>query len=237
MNNQQQTSNGVKKLSIIIPVYNEDQTVEEIVRRVSAVSISGYEKEIIVVNDGSNDGTKRILIHLKTNLDFTLLEHDENLGKGAAVKTALGRVTGDAVLIQDADLEYDPNDYRELLKAFDGRMPVYGSRNLGKAERGHYLFFWGGKLLTTLFNLLFGAHLTDINTGYKLFSADVIKSIPLESNGFEFCEEITAKVCALGYTIKEIPIHYSPRSFSEGKKIRAVDGLIALGAIIKYRFL
>jgi|SRR3989338_512607 len=226
----------MKTLSIIIPVYNEERTIGEIVRRVSNTLLSGYEKEIIVVNDGSTDGTGGILKNLKTNLDFILLEHTVNLGKGAAIKTALSRVTGDTVLIQDADLEYDPDDYQELLQAFDGHTPVYGSRNLGKSARGHFLFFLGGKLLTSIFNLLFGTHLTDINTGYKLFPVDVIKSIPLESDGFEFCEEVTAKVCTLGYAIKEIPIHYSPRDFSEGKKIRATDGLVGIWTIIKYRF-
>jgi len=228
--------NPMKRLSIIIPVYNEEKTIGETLQRVINAPLPDYEKEIIVVNDGSNDGTRQMLKNLKTNLGFVLLEHAVNLGKGSAIKTALKHVTGTAVLIQDADLEYLPDDYQELLKTFDGHSPVYGSRNLGKAERGHFLFFLGGKLLTHLFNLLFGAHLTDINTGYKLFPTDLIKSIPLESNGFEFCEEITAKVCELGYTIKEVPIHYSPRSFSAGKKIRATDGLIAAWAIIKYRF-
>ncbi|MDP3965655.1 MAG: glycosyltransferase family 2 protein [bacterium] len=227
----------MKKLSIIIPVYNEEKTIGEIVKRVSDVPLSGYEKEIIVVNDGSDDGTERLLKRLKENSGFILLEHNANLGKGAAIKTALTRVTGNLVLIQDADMEYDPNDYQELLAAVDTESPViYGSRNLGRAERGHFLYFLGGKFLTALFNILFGAHLTDINTGYKLFPADLIKSISLESNGFEFCEEITAKIYTLGYRVKEIPIHYTPRSFSEGKKISALDGLIGIWTIIKYRF-
>src|SRR3989338_1017789 len=119
----------LEKLSIIIPVYNEEKTIGEIMHRVTNAPLSGYEKEIIVVNDGSSDETGRVLKNLKTNLDFILLEHAVNLGKGAAIKTALKHVTGDVVLIQDADLEYDPNDYRELLKAFDGHTPVYGSRN------------------------------------------------------------------------------------------------------------
>ena len=226
----------MKKLSIIIPVFNEKGTVEEIIKRAIAAPVINYEKEIIVVDDGSTDGAEKILKSLKEKHNFLLLCHPKNLGKGAAIKTGLKKVTGDFVLIQDADLEYEPNDYQDLLSALDQNSPVvYGSRNLGKTKRGYFFFFLGGRFLTAFLNIMFGSNLTDINTGYKLFRTDIIKNINLESNGFEFCEEVTAKILKSGYSIKEIPIHYYPRKFSEGKKIQFWDGLIALLVIIKYR--
>ena len=227
----------MKKLSIIIPVFNEKETIEEILKRVRAALTLHHEKEIIVVDDCSNDGTDKKLKDLKKKFNFILLRHSKNLGKGAAVKTALKEVTGDLVLIQDADLEYDPSDYQDLLKAFNKKTPVvYGSRNLGKAKRGYFFFFLGGRFLTSFFNILFDSNLTDLVTGYKLFRADIIKNINLERNGFEFCEEVTAKVLKSGYSVKEVPIHYYPRKLSEGKKIRFWDGLTAFWTIIKYRF-
>ncbi|MDI6603376.1 MAG: glycosyltransferase family 2 protein [Patescibacteria group bacterium] len=225
----------MKKLSIIIPVFNEKETVREIIRLVIAAPILNYEKEIIVIDDGSTDGTEKILKSLKEKNGFLLLQHPKNLGKGAAIKTGLKKVTGDFVLIQDADLEYDPNDYQNLLNALDENSPVvYGSRNLGKGKRGYLFYLLGGRFLTAFLNIMFGSNLTDVNTGYKLFRADIIKNINLESNGFEFCEEVTAKILKSGYPIKEIPIHYYPRKFSEGKKIRFWDGLIGFWTIIKY---
>lgn len=209
----------MKKLSIIIPVFNEKETIEEIIKRVIAAPSLDYQKEIIVVDDGSNDGTEKILENLKERFTFFLIRHPQNLGKGAAIKTGLQQTTGEIILIQDADLEYDPNDYQELLSAFNDNSPVvYGSRNLGKAKHGYFLYFLGGKFLTAFCNIMFGSNLTDINTGYKLFRGDIIKNINLESNGFEFCEEVTAKILKSGYPIKEVPIHYYPREFSQGKK-------------------
>ena len=226
----------MKKLSIIIPVFNEKETVEEILRRVMAAPALDFQKEIIVVDDGSTDGTERILKKLKEGGNFIFSRHPKNLGKGAAVKTGLKKATGGFILIQDADLEYDPNDYPNLLNALDTTSPVvYGSRSLGLAKRGYFFYYLGGRFLTLFFNLLFGSKLTDINTGYKLFRADIIKNINLESDGFEFCEEATAKILKAGYPIKEIPVRYHPRKFSQGKKVRAKDGLIALWTIIRYR--
>lgn len=227
----------MKKLSIIIPVFNESRTIVEIIKRVVLASTRDYEKEIIVVDDGSNDGTEKILEDLKKKFNFVLLRHPRNFGKGTGIKTALQKVSGEVVIIQDADLEYDPNDYQNLLKVFERGFPVvYGSRNLKKkTKRGYFLYFLGGKLLAAFCNLLFGSNLTDINTGYKLFRADLIKKIHLESSGFEFCEEVTAKILKSGYSIKEIPIHYYPRKFSQGKKINFWDGIIGLRTIIKYR--
>src|SRR3989338_2367550 len=225
----------MKKLSIITPVFNEKETVEEIIKRVIAASTLDYQKEIIVVDDGSNDGTEKILENLRGKFNFLLLRHPQNLGKGAAIKTAIKQVTGYIILIQDADLEYDPNDYQELLRALSNNSPVvYGSRNLGKVKRGYFLYFLGGRFLTAFLNIMFCSKLTDINTGYKLFRTDIIKNLDFESNGFEFCEEVTAKILKSGYSIKEIPIHYYPRKFSEGKKIRFGDGLIGIWTIIKY---
>ena len=215
------------KLSIIIPVYNERETIDEIINRVKNAQVLGYEKEIIIVNDGSTDGT--IIKDL-------FLNHPKNLGKGAAIKTGLGQVTGDLVLIQDADLEYSPDDYVDLLKAYNFQNPVvYGSRNLKRENRGYLFYSFGGKLLTRFFNLLYRTKLTDINTGFKLFRTDIIKGAQLSENGFDFCEEITAKIVKMGYKIKEVPINYYPRKFSEGKKIRFRHGLSGAWTIIKYK--
>lgn len=225
------------KLSIIIPAYNEEETIEELLRKVFNVQIEGYEKEVIVVDDKSEDRTIEILKNLENEFDFILLKHFQNKGKGGCIKTALKKVTGDFVIIQDADLEYEPNDYPLLLNSIDkSHQIVYGSRNLGRAERGYFLFFLAGRMLTFLSNLLYGAKITDINTCYKLFRTDIIKNIALKGNGFEFCEEVTVKALRRGYKIKEVPIHYYPRSFSKGKKIRFKDGLIAIRTILKYRF-
>lgn len=226
----------MKKLSIIIPVFNEGKTIEEIIKRVTKAPTPQYEKEIIVVDDGSNDGTEKILKNLAEKFHFIFLQHSKNFGKGSAIKTALKKATGDFILIQDADLEYDPSDYQNLLSALNQNFPiVYGSRNLGKAKRGYFLYFLGGRLLTALLNTMFGSNLTDVTTCYKLFRSDILKKIDLRANGFEFCEEVTIKILKSGYSIKEIPIHYYPRKFSEGKKIRFFHGLIGIWTIIKYR--
>lgn len=229
------------KLSIIIPVFNEEKTIEKIILSIFGLQLSDCNKkigkEIIVVDDGSVDKTQNIISFLNNKLNFIFLKHSKNKGKGAAIKTALQKARGDFVIIQDADLEYDPKEYKLLLNAIDDEhQVVYGSRNLGKAKRGYFLFFLSGKLLSFFCSLLYGAKITDINTCYKLFRADIIKEINLESNGFEFCEEVTIKILRKGYKIKEVPIHYYPRSFKEGKKIKFKDGVIALWTIIKNRF-
>jgi dolichol-phosphate mannosyltransferase len=226
------------KLSIIIPVFNERGTIEEVMRRATNAPSLDYEKEIIVVDDKSTDGTKELLEKLKDRFDFILLHHSVNSGKGAAIKTALSSVSGDVVLIQDADLEYDVNDYENLLRIFDKKKTpiVYGSRNLKKDKEYSYLTYsLGGKLITFFCNAMFGSKLTDINTCYKLFRSDIIKNMGLKSDGFEFCEEVTVKALKGGYSIKEVPINYCPRKFSEGKKIRFKDGLIALWTVFKHR--
>ena len=221
-----------KTLSIIIPVYNEEKTIAEILRRVAEVNLGPIQKQIVIVDDGSADKTAEIL--KKFSLECLILRHQKNQGKGAAIKTALPHLQGEYAIIQDADLEYDPADWPKLLAAMDeNTAAVYGSRNLGSAGRGYFHYYFGGRSLTLVTNLLFGSHLTDINTGYKLFQTDFLKSLNLQSNGFEFCEEVTCKILKRGGIIKEVPVSYQPRTFKEGKKITWLDGLIAIWTIVK----
>lgn len=225
------------KLSIIIPVFNEERTMREVFEKVMRADTLNLQKEIIIVNDGSTDRTARILEDLKNKFNFILVSHQKNLGKGLAIRTGLKEVSGELVLIQDADLEYDPADYPVLLRAFDKQSPVvYGKRKIFSGKRGYPHYILGVKVMTLLFNFLFASKITDIYTCYKLFPSDLIKSIPLESRGFELEVEITAKILKRGIAIKEVPIHYSPRTFKEGKKIRPLDGLIGLWTILKHRF-
>lgn len=222
------------KLSIIIPVYNEVDTIAAVVRKVKGVK---YEKEIIIVDDASSDGTKNVLQELGKQPEIKVLYHELNQGKGAAIRTAIKSIEGDVVIIQDADLEYDPADYPKLLEPIlDSRADVvYGSRFLGGPHR--VLFFWhyvGNKLLTLFSNVMTNLNLTDMETGYKVFKADVIKSIPLSANRFGFEPEITAKIAHKKYKIYELPISYSGRDYSEGKKIGWKDGVAAIYFIFKY---
>ncbi len=223
------------KLSVIIPVYNEQATIKEVLDRVRAVEM---EKEIIVVDDGSTDGTSEILAKEEAKGDLKVLRHRVNRGKGAAVRTGLEHATGEVILIQDADLEYDPRDYPELLKPIhEGRAEVvYGSRFLGRREAMSFWNALANKLLTLATNLLYGSTLTDVETCYKVFRAEVIKLIPLHSHRFELEPEITAKVLKRGYRIYEVPISYAGRRQEEGKKISWWDGFIALWTLVKYRF-
>jgi glycosyltransferase involved in cell wall biosynthesis len=222
------------KLSILIPIYNERATILEIARRVQAVP---FEKEIIAVDDGSTDGTRELLTQI-ANDGVIVLRHDKNQGKGAAIRTALTRASGDIIVIQDADLEYDPRDYKQLVEPIiEGRTKVvYGSRFLGPRMA---MFFWhmlANKMLTLMTNILYDAILSDMETGYKAFRADVIKSIPLRSRRFDFEPEITAKVLKRGHRIFEVPISYFGREYSEGKKIGMRDGFVAIWTLLKYRF-
>lgn len=225
------------KYSVVIPVYNEIDTIEEIITRVNMVHI---EKEIILVDDFSTDGTRdRIKEIIQDKENIKAIYHNRNKGKGAALRTGFEHVTGDIVIIQDADLEYDPNEYPSLLAPIlDGRADVvYGSRFLGGPHR--VLFFWhyvGNKLLTSLSNALTNLNLTDMETCYKVFKSQILKDINLKSNRFGFEPEFTAKVAKKRLRIYEVPISYSGRTYSEGKKITWKDGIVAFFLIWWYRF-
>lgn len=224
-----------------MPVYNERQTVEEIVRRVLAVDLDGIHKELILVDDGSTDGTREVLNTLgRQDLPgVKIVLHHQNQGKGAAIRTGLGHANGDLIVIQDADLEYDPRDYVVLLQPIlDGKADVvYGSRFMGPHRAFNFLHMLGNKFLTLITNVLYNTILTDMETCYKVFRVEVLRNIRIRSNRFDFEPEITAKVLKRGYRVFEVPISYSGRDLDEGKKISAWrDGLPALWALIKYRF-
>jgi glycosyltransferase involved in cell wall biosynthesis len=229
------------KLSIVMPVYNERHTIEEIIRRVLAVEIP-LEKELVIVDDGSRDGTIRILEDLIARLAdprIRFIKHPKNRGKGAAVRTAIAATTGDFVIIQDADLEYDPQDYAPMLTPLlDGRADVvFGSRFLGGPHR--VLYFWhylGNKMITFFTNAMCNINLTDMETCYKAFKGDLVRGLRLRSNRFGIEPELTAKAAKRKLRIYEVPISYSGRSYEEGKKITWRDGIKAIGTVIRYRF-
>ncbi len=224
------------KLSIIISVYNEKNTIGEIVKKIDEVSLD-IDKEIIIVDDASDDGTKKIVQNLEGKY-IKKAFHKKNKGKGAAIKTALKQASGDIVIIQDADLEYDPHEYAKLLKPIieDKADVVYGSRFVG-SEAHRILYFWhmiGNKFLTLLSNTFTNLNLTDMETGYKVFRRDIISSIILEEDRFGFEPEITAKIAKLKCRIYEVGISYSGRTYEEGKKINWLDGIKTIWCIIKY---
>lgn len=225
------------KLSIIVPVYNEKETIKEIINEVQGVNIGDTEKEIILVDDASTDGTRRIIEEEINDKNVIKLYHERNRGKGAAIRTGIRAVTGDLVIIQDADREYDPRDYPKLLQPILEKRcdVVYGSRFLGVSSA---MFFWhyaGNKLLTLTTNILYNTLISDMEVGYKVFKAEIIKSIPIKSNRFNFEPEITAKILKRKYKIQQVPITYVGRDYSEGKKITWRDGFSALWTLIKYR--
>jgi len=224
------------KLSIVIPVYNERETLETVVAKVNAVD---YEKEIILVDDFSTDGTREILKKYENKENFQVFYHNRNQGKGAALRTGFAKVSGDIIIIQDADLEYNPVDYGILIEPIlDGRADVvYGSRFLGGPHR--VLFFWhyiGNMILTTWSNMFTNVNLTDMETGYKVFTKEVNESLTLKCNRFGFEPEFTAKVAKNKFRIYEVPISYNGRDYSEGKKITWKDGIAAIWYIFKFRF-
>jgi len=223
------------KLSVVIPVYNEIRTIKEILNQVQSVP---QDKEIIVVDDRSTDGTREWLTQISNN-NITVLFHPVNTGKGAALRTGFEHVTGDIVVIQDGDLEYDPSEYGRLIEPIlDGRADVvYGCRFTGGPQR--VLFFWhyvGNKFLTLLSNMLTNLNLSDMETCYKAFRAHLLEKITIKSNRFGFEPEITAKFARLKCRIYEVPISYSGRNYEEGKKITWRDGLAALFHVIRFRF-
>ncbi len=226
------------KLSIIIPTYNEKDTILEILAKIEAVNLSAMNcaKEIIIIDDCSTDGTREILRALEGK--YKILYHEKNRGKGFALRTGIKAATGDIIIIQDADLEYDPEDYGKLIEPIiKGKEDVvYGSRNLGNNGKSSLSFYWGGRFLSVLANLLYGIRITDEATCYKVFRADILKNINLECERFEFCPEVTAKVAKKGLRIYEVPIRYYPRSIEEGKKINWHDGITAIWTLFKYRF-
>jgi glycosyltransferase involved in cell wall biosynthesis len=220
------------KLSVVIPVYNERETIVEALRRVKAVPL---EKEIIVVDDASTDGSLELLM---ADPEIRLLRHAENRGKGSAIRTALTAVTGDVVIIQDADLEYDPVEYPLLVEPIrrgEARV-VYGSRFLRGTPRMRWTNLLCNRLLALAANLLYGAGITDEATCYKVFNAALLREIPLVCRRFEFCPEVTAKLRRRGIPIHEVPIHYTARTFDAGKKIRAWDAVEAFWTLLRYRF-
>ena len=222
-------------LSIVMPVYNERTTIDEIVRRVLAVPL---RVELIVVDDGSTDGTSEILDALQRELTFTLLRQ-KNAGKGAALRRGFAAVTGDLVVVQDADLEYSPEEYPQLIELIcDGKADVvYGSRFLGRHRAFLFAHYVGNKFLTLATNVLYNTILTDIETCYKAMRTDVIRSMTLKSNGFGIEPELTAKIFKRGYRVYEVPITYAGRNYDQGKKITWTAGFVALWVLLKYRFM
>ena len=224
------------KLSVIIPIYNEKDTLEEIISRVQETNLAD---EMILVDDGSIDGTREIVRKFEGKEGFKVIFHEMNQGKGAAVRSGFDAATGDVYLIQDADLEYDPRDYPSLLKPIEEGLAdvVYGSRFLGASRR--VAMFWhmvANKLLTLLTNILYDTILTDMETGYKVFKKNVVEKMPLHAKRFEFEPEFTAKILKRNYRIFEVPITFNPRDYEEGKKIGLADAFEAIWALVKYRF-
>lgn len=226
----------MKKLSVIVPVYNEQNTIDEILHRVEAVTIQGWSKEIIVIDDGSTDRTKAILKSWEKKVHVIYKERNE--GKGSALSIGFKKTTGDIVLIQDADLEYSPKDYPILLAPFDNPQVdvVYGSRFLGPHLSTMFIYAQGNKFVTLVTNLLFNTNITDMETGYKVFRSRVLDGVTIRAKRFDVEPELTVKVLKKGFQIYEVPISYYGRKFTEGKKLTWRDGVVALWTLIKYRF-
>ena len=224
-------------VSVIIPAYNEEQTIGQVLEALRALPL---EKQIIVVNDGSTDGTSRVLECLRAEHQLTVVHCEENRGKGYAIRSGLPYVKGEAVVIQDADMELSPTDISELLQPLEKKdvQVVYGSRFLNGRGNASLHNFLANRVLATYTNLLYGCRITDESTGYKAFSAELITRLNLTCEGFEFCPEVTAKILRAGYGIHEVPVSYFPRTKKEGKKLRFwSDGILAAWTLLKYRFI
>ncbi|MBI5476765.1 MAG: glycosyltransferase family 2 protein [Ignavibacteriales bacterium] len=224
------------KLSVIIPVYNEERSLKQLLDKVLNVKL---EKEIIIIDDYSTDNSRKIIEEYSKHSDIKTVFHKKNSGKGKAIRSGIEHITGDVVIIQDADLEYEPEDYPKLIQPIiDGKTNVvYGSRELGTTHQHSYFSFYiGGKFLSWLTNILYESNITDEPTCYKVFKADLLKSVNLKCERFEFCPEVTAKVLKRGEQIVELPIHYYPRTKNEGKKIKWKDGIEAIWTLLKYKF-
>jgi glycosyltransferase involved in cell wall biosynthesis len=225
------------KISVIIPAFNEVKTIKEIVRRVKATNLAS---EIVIVDDGSVDGTRELLKSMEGEAQLKVIYHERNQGKGAAVVTGFRNASGDVMIIQDADLEYDPREYPELLKPLQEQLAdvVYGSRFLGKPRRT--TMFWhmvANKLLTLITNILFNTILTDMETGYKIFRSEVVQNMSIHARRFDFEPEFTAKILKRKFRIFEVPITFNPRDYSEGKKIGLRDAFTAVWTLVKYRLI
>lgn len=225
-----------QKLSIIIPIHNEIDLIAEVLSRVRAVDYK--PKELILVDDMSNDGTREYLQSEENNSNTTVLYHEQNFGKGMAIRTGLAVATGDIIIVQDADMEYNPDEILKVIQPIlDGETEVcYGSRFLGSIERMRFPNWVANRILALMVWVLYGARLTDEATAYKAFRQKVIRQIELDCMGFEFCPEVTAKVLKLGYRIQEVPVTFRARTFNEGKKIGWRDFFVAVWTLLKYRF-
>jgi len=228
---------NVKRLSVVVPVFNEEKTIEKIIKKVERVDIGKVKKEIIIVDDGSTDGTRKILEKLSNK--YKVIFHKKNQGKGTALRTGFEQCTGEVVVVQDADLEYEPKDFKKMLYIMKrkGVRVVYGSRRLTgeKIEHGGWIYFWGGSFLNFLTNILYGLKITDEATCYKMIDRKLLDSLKLKCKRFEFCPEVTAKIAKSGQKIEEVPISYRGRRRAEGKKIKLRDGVEAIWTLIKYR--
>lgn len=228
------------KLSIIIPVYNEMNTIQKILRKIE--DIHNIKKQIIVIDDGSTDHTFKLIQNFRFESEYKIIKHKINSGKGAAIKSSVDFISGDIVIIQDADLEYDPKDYKKVIDPIikNKNKVVYGSRVLNKKRYGQVNFtsnfrVFCNHLLTEITNLLYGQNLTDAHTCYKAFDANIFKKINLKEKDFAFCPEITSKISKLGFKILEVPVDYFGRDYNQGKKISFYDGLRAIFVLLKYR--
>jgi glycosyltransferase involved in cell wall biosynthesis len=224
------------RISIIIPVYNEEHSIQEIVKKIISLEFNQFAKEIIIIDDGSTDNTSKILKNFQKYEDLKIVTHRKNLGKGMALRRGIEDSTGEVIAFQDSDFEYDPEELPKLIDQIrGGEYVVYGSRFLGTVKGMSFIFYIGNKFLTFLTRLLYGVSITDMETGFKVFRREVLENMSLQSKGFEIEPELTAKVLKKGYRIKEIPINYVGRE-KEQKKITVRDGIVAFFILIKYRF-